>query len=175
MHPPEIRARAKELNDQRYNPKRIIDILEEDFHLRISDRTLRVWAQQGEWKPWRDGDLKFKKDLNPNKPAGVSGIADPIFHLSEVLGRRLVRENPATSSGDYAEYGSSRLAITLQALEEVVRQYEPGPDTIDYLKPKLMDYVSAIRKSQKPNLLNEDPWSNQRSRQRIEEIRKEDE
>ena len=67
------------------------------------------------------------------------------------------------------------MAITLQALEEVVRQYEPGPDTIDYLKPKLMDYVSAIRKSQKPNLLNEDPWSNQRSRQRIEEIRKEDE
>ena len=103
MLPPEIRARAKELNDQRYNPKRIIDILEGDFHLRIRDRTLRDWAKKGEWKPWRDGDLKFKKDLNPNKPAGVSGIADPICHLSEVLGRRLVRENSATSSGDTAE------------------------------------------------------------------------
>ena len=173
MHAPEVRARAKLLNDRRYNPKRIIDFLEEEFGFRISDRTLRKWAKDDKWKPWRDGDLQFNKDLNPNKPAGVSGIDDPIFHLSEVLGRRLVRENPYTRSGNRGEYGSSRLAIALQALEEVNRQYEPGRDTLDYLKPKLMDYVSAMRKSQKPNYLNEDPMSDRQSRQLLKDMKKE--
>ena len=158
MHPPEMRARAKELNDLRRNPKRVQDALEDEFGIRPDYRTLKSWADTEGWKPWRDIDTP--KELNPNKEAGVSGIKDPIYHLSQVLGRRLVREDPGTRS-DAKEYGTRPSVIVNKALEEVDRQYDPGPDTIDYLRPILMRYVTAIKKGKaKENRINEDPRRN---------------
>jgi len=48
----------------------------------------------------------------------------------------------------------------------VDREYDPGPHTIDYLKPVLTKYVNTIKraaKAGKENVLNEDPQRNRKS------------
>ena len=115
------------------------------------------------------------KNLNPNLSAGVSGIADPIYHLAEVMGKRLVREDSATQS-TATDTSSRPPAIVARALAVVDREYDPGPDTLDYLKPVLMRYVTTIKRAKgRENRLNADPERNLRSQNRLKEMRKEDE
>ena len=157
MHPTHIRVRAKALSENGNNPKRVSDLIEQEFGVRPSYRTLKDWADKERWKPWRDAVLNIDEDLNPNTWAGVSGIHDPMLHLSEVMAKRLIREDAGTRSND------PRLAITVRALEAVNREYDPGPRVIKYLRPKLMEYITALRKGKKPNRLNEDPQLNRTS------------
>jgi len=56
----------------------------------------------------------------------------------------------------------------------VDREYDPGPDTLDYLKPVLMRYVTTIKRAKgRENRLNADPERNRRSQNRLEEFTKE--
>ena len=134
--------------------------------------TLKDWADKGGWKHFVDHDTP--KNLNPNLPAGVSGIADPIYHLSLVMGKRLIREDSGTrSTTDPKEYGSRPSTIVAKALEEIDLVYDPGPKTITYLKPVLTRYVHSIRRASeagRANLLNQDPKRNIQSRNRLDAI-----
>ena len=85
---------VKELWELGWKPSRVIDAIEKEFGHRLKYTTLKDWADKGGWRHFVDHDTP--KSLNPNLPAGVSGISDPIYHLSLVLGKRLVREDSAT-------------------------------------------------------------------------------
>jgi hypothetical protein len=167
-HPKEWKERAKELwETPNSKPSRVIDAIEKEFGHRLKYTTLKDWADKGGWKHFVDHDTP--KHLNPNFPAGVSGIADPIYHLSLVLGKRSVREDSATRSTS-KEKGSLTPAIVARALEAVDREYDPGPHTIDYLKPVLTKYVNTIKRATKAgreNRFNEDPQRNLQSQNRL--------
>jgi len=166
-HPLEWKERAKELWELGWKPAQVIDAVEKEFGHRLKYTTIKTWSVKGAWKDFTDHDTP--KHLNPNLPAGVSGIADPIYHLSLVLGKRLVREDSATRSTS-KEKSSLTPAIVARALEVVDREYDPGPHTIDYLKPVLTKYVNTIKraaKAGKENVLNEDPQRNRRSQNRL--------
>jgi len=166
-HPLEWKERAKELWELGWKPAQVIDAVEKEFGHRLKYTTIKTWSVKGSWKDFTDHDTP--KHLNPNLPAGVSGIADPIYHLSLVLGKRLVREDSATRSTS-KEKNSLTPAIVARALDEVDREYDPGPHTIDYLKPVMTKYVNTIKraaKAGKENVLNEDPQRNRRSQNRL--------
>jgi hypothetical protein len=164
-HPQEWKDRAKELWELGWKPARIIDTVEKEFGHRLKYTTLSRWARKGCWKHFVEHDTP--KNLNPKLPAGVSGIADPIYHLSLVMGKRLVREDSATRSTDNDTF-SRPPAIVARALAEVDTEYDPGPDTLDYLKPVLMRYATTIKKTVgRENTLNEDPQRNRRSQNRL--------
>ena len=145
MYASYIKLAAQERWEQGYKPAAVVKAIDEQFGVLLKYRTLRDWARKGKWKPWGDDALGLPKDLNPNKPAGVSGIADPIYHLSLVMARRLVRQDSQTRS--FITINEGRRAITVRALEAVDREYDPGPSTLDYLKPLLMEYITSIRKN----------------------------
>jgi hypothetical protein len=164
-HPLEWKERAKELWELGWKPSRVIDAIEKEFGHRLKYTTLKDWADKGGWKHFVDHDTP--KNLNPNLPAGVSGIADPIYHLSLVLGKRLVREDAATRSTATDRF-SRPPAIVARALTEVDREYDPGPDTLDYLKPVLMRYSATIQRATgRVNQLNHDPERNPSSQNRL--------
>ena len=166
-HPLEWKERAKELWELGWKPAQVIDAIEKEFGHRLKYTTIKTWSVKGAWKDFTDHDTP--KHFNPNFPAGVSGIADPINHLSLVLGKRLVREDSAPRSTS-KEKSSLTPAIVVRALEVVDREYDPGPHTIDYLKPVLTKYVNTIKraaKAGKENVLNEDPQRNRRSQNRL--------
>ena len=171
MYASYIKLAAQERWEQGYKPAAVIKAIDEQFGVPLKYRTLRDWARKGKWKPWGDDALGLPKDLNPNKPAGVSGIADPIYHLSLVMARRFVREDSQTRS--FITINEGRRAITVRALEAVDREYDPGPSTLDYLKPLLMEYITSIRKNNRRNFLNEDPKRNIESQQKLDEMKKE--
>ena len=167
-HPSEWKELARGLWEKGWKPSRVIDAVRKEYGHTLKYTTLASWAGRGKWKHFEDADTP--KNLNPNEPAGVSGIADPIYHLSLVLGKRMVREDFASRSLESKEYGSRPSAIVAKALAEVDINYDPGPDTIDYLKPVLTRYVNTIRratKAGKENRLNEDPERNRRSQNRL--------
>ena len=178
-HRPEIKERARALWEDGWTPTKVIYKLDEEFHMvenlghRLKYTTLASWAVKGGWKYFVDHDTP--KELNPNQPFGVSGINDPVYHLSLVMGKRLVRENSGTRSNS-KEYGSRPSVIVAEALADVDREYDPGPDTLDYLKPILTRYVNTIRRAAvagRENWLNEDPQRNRKSQNRLDEARKE--
>ena len=175
MHPQEWREFARvRWAEWGWKPKQILDAMEKEFGRRVKYRTLKPWADDGGWKYFEDSDTPKKS--NPNEPFGVSGITDPIYHLSLVMGKRLIREDGATRSTDTTEYGSRPSTIVAQALEEINLVYDPGPDTIDYLKPVLARYVHSVRRATKTgreNRLNEDIKPNIQSRNRLDAIREE--
>ena len=169
MHPLEWRDYARVRWESGYKPSRIIKELENEFGQRLKYKTLHSWAIKGNWKHFEESDTP--KNLNPNLPAGVSGITDPVYHLSLVMGKRLVRENSGTRS-DSKEYGARPSVIVARALADVDREYDPGPDALDYLKPILTRYVNTIRRAAvagRDNRLNEDPQRNQRSQNRLDQ------
>lgn len=169
MHPPEWRARAKELWELGWNPKQVIDRLEDELGHRLHYRTLKDWADRGDWKYHVDHDIL--KYLNPDFAAGVSGIADPIYHLSLVLGKRLVREDSATCSTTDTDRCSRPSSIVARALVEVDREYDPGPHTLNYLKPVLMRYVNTIKRAYgRGDRHNEDSRRNRRSQEILSEF-----
>ena len=164
-HPLEWKERAKELWELGWKPSRVIDAIEKEFGHRLKYTTLKDWADKGDWKHFVDHDTP--KNLNPNLPAGVSGIADPIYHLSLVLGKRAVREDSATRS-TATDTSSKPPAIVARALARVDWEYDPGPDTLDYLKPVLMRYVATIKRATgRENRLNHDPERNPSSQNRL--------
>ena len=166
-HPLEWKERAKELWELGWKPAQVIDAIEKEFGHRLKYTTIKTWSVKGGWKHFVDHDTP--KHLNPNFPAGVSGIADPIYHLSLVMGKRLVREDSATRSAGTDRF-SRPPAIVARALDEVDREYDPGPQTLDYLKTVLTRYVNTIKraaKAGKENVLNEDPQRNRRSQNRL--------
>ena len=103
-HPVEWKNRARELWELGWNPKRVIEKLDEEFKMAeqygylIKYTTLKSWARRGGWKHFSNADTP--KHMNPNEPFGVSGISDPIYHLSLVMGKRLIREDSGTRSTD---------------------------------------------------------------------------
>ena len=176
-HPVEWKNRAKELREFGWNPKRVIEKLDEEFKMAeqygylIKYTTLKSWARRGGWKHFSNADTP--KHLNPNEPFGVSGISDPVYHLSLTMAKRLIREDSGTRSTDTKEFGSKPSTIVAKALEAVDNEYDPGPNTITTLKPELMRYVNTIKraaKAGKENRLNEDPKRNIQSRNRLDAI-----
>jgi hypothetical protein len=174
-HRQEIKERARALWEDGWTPTKVIDKLDEEFHMvenlgsRVKYTTLASWAVKGGWKYFVDHDTP--KELNPNQPFGVSGINDPVYHLSLVLGKRLVRENSGTRSNS-KEYGSRPSVIVARVLADVDREYDPGPRTLVYLKPILTRYVNTIRRAAlagRENRLNEDPQRNRKSQNRLDE------
>ena len=177
-HPVEWKNRARELWELGWNPKRVIEKLDEEFKMAeqygylIKYTTLKSWARRGGWKHFSNADTP--KHMNPNEPFGVSGISDPIYRLSLVMGKRLIREDSGTrSTTDPKEYGSRPSIIVAKALEAVDNEYDPGPKTITYLKPVLTRYVHSIRRASeagRANPLNEDPKRNRRSQNRLAQL-----
>ena len=164
-HPLEWKERAKELWELGWKPAQVIDAIEKEFGHRLKYTTIKTWSVKDAWKDFTDHDTP--KHLNPNLPAGVSGIADPIYHLSHVMAKRLVREDSATRSTDTDPF-SRPPAIVARALAEVDREYDPGPDTLDYLKPVLMRYATTIKRATgRENRLNHDPERNPSSQNRL--------
>ena len=78
-----------------------------------------------------------------------------------------MREDSATRSTATDRF-SRPPAIVARALTEVDREYDPGPDTLDYLKPVLMRYVATIQRATgRVNQLNHDPERNPSSQNRL--------
>ena len=170
-HPLEWKERAKELWELGWKPAQVIDAIEKEFGHRLKYTTIKTWSVKGGWKDFTDHDTP--KHLNPNEPAGVSGIADPIYHLSLTMAKRLIREDSGTRSTDTKEFGSKPSTIVAKALEAVDNEYDPGPQTLDYLKIVLTRYVNTIKraaKAGKENVLNEDPQRNRQSQNRLAQL-----
>jgi hypothetical protein len=107
---PAIKSRARELwEDEGYSPEQILEAL--SFELlagtlevpvaNISkvdlpgDRSiLYKWAKQDGWRSWREAkkkvDQKIEKDIAEGAPFPISGIRDPIWHLSVVTAQRYI-------------------------------------------------------------------------------------
>ena len=172
MHPDDWHEFCRERWESGYKPSRIIKELRDEYGHTLKYTTMKTWAEKEGWKDFEDSDTP--KELNPNLPGGVSGISDPIYHLSLVMGKRLIREDSGTrSTTDPKEYGSRPSIIVAKALEAVDNEYDPGPKTITYLKPVLTRYVHSIRRASeagRANPLNEDPKRNRRSQNRLAQL-----
>ena len=172
-HPQEWHEFCQKRWESGYKPSRIIKELRDEYGHTLKYTTMKTWADDEGWKYFEDSDTP--KELNPNLPAGVSGISDPIYHLSLVLGKRMIRENSATRSTDTKEFGTRPSTIVAEALEMVDNEYDPGPKALTYLKPVLTRYVHSIRRASesrasRANLFNEDPKRNIKSRNRLDAI-----
>jgi len=145
---PVIRRRARELwEDEGYSPGEILEALSFELaggtllvHADIAkvvlpqDRSvLHKWAKAESWQPWRNAKKKVNQKIDENIAEGVpfpiSGIVDPIWHLSVVETQAYI--------GDMRD----SMPTIWEVLRHVNNKLQPGPKVLERLRPVIRSEI----------------------------------
>ena len=116
--------------------------------------TINRWANRGDWAPhWRE----VRKYLNQaqdedDQPFSISGIADPIWHLSKTLAYRKAYEYAIDHIWENQEIG----AVMMQIQFDVASEYDPPPQVFRKLRPTLRKKVRE-EKRKRERMIQGDP------------------
>jgi hypothetical protein len=165
---PTVRDRARELyEDQGYSPEQIVERLSFDLlagelevpvpeskkdEVRLpNDRsTINKWAKDGHWKPWREAkkkvDQKIEQDIAEGEPFAISGIKDPIWHLSILEVQRYIGSlMPPYGEFNTPLYTKTDHELVLDVMTHVNETLRPGPRVLVRLRPVILHTLKRKR------------------------------
>jgi hypothetical protein len=156
---PAVRERARVLYEEEgYSPEQIVEALsferlgrslnvpgQDPLKVAVPNErtTINNWAKKYGWKSWREAkkkvDARINQDLAEGVPFAISGINDPIWHLSVLEAQQTVRhclrEVPTLMDS----------TVRHAALVEVHGTLKPGPRVLERLRPLITEYIKQYR------------------------------
>ncbi|MCH8205633.1 MAG: hypothetical protein IH956_01355 [Chloroflexi bacterium] len=105
--------------------------------------TITSWAKRYGWGSWREARTHKPDRGDPSKAFAISGISDPIFHLSCVRAKRLAHAHVQQ------DQKAPTKQIIFQTLLEVADELDPGAQVYSALYPIIHDQVRQTRKEMK--------------------------
>jgi len=153
---PEIREEGRVMNNNGMEQVVVFNHLVDKYGVNDAPSwdTFRRWRREGikdgTWIPKVISD--FPATMKPDVKTQVSGINDPILHLSIIAAKKSVAQHAMNSSSD--------AACIRAVLWDVHQQLEPGAAVLAYLRKSLREWVKAYRSSPPQGLVavaDEDP------------------
>jgi len=139
--PPEevIERLSQELFDLQLD---IAGMSPEDIELPKDRSTINGWSKKYAWTPhWTEARKRHREAIEAGEPFAISGITDPVWHLSRVKGLRFCRDYTSQHPGFSARHILQQCTLFLN--EEI----QPGPGVFRYLAPILRAEIQEIKKA----------------------------
>jgi hypothetical protein len=171
---PAVRERARKLWEKEgYSPTLIVDNLPldllsgklqvpgvdiKDVVLPTHRSVINDWAKEEGWSPhWREAkkkvDQKIDQDIAEGVPFAISGIKDPIWHLSVLEAKRYIaglkppsREFTVYFYGKNDGLDKSDGELIGEAMVHVNEMFRPGPRVLVRLQPVIQSELKKKRK-----------------------------
>ena len=139
---PEIREEGRVMNNNGMEPVFVFNHLVNKYGVEDAPSwdTFKRWRREGKadgtWTPWRVLS-DFPATMKPDLKTQVSGINDPILHLSIIAAKKSVAQHAMNSSSD--------TACIRAVLWDVHQLYEPGAEVLTNLRKALRPYIKDYR------------------------------